>query len=153
MLDALRPYLADCVRRAHRATRAPAFDVADIAPQDYLAVARCYSERRRFRVWSGGTATAIYGAPRVNWTFRAWHEWCHVRTGYDTSVRAEVRLALFQCAEAARVGGDMFARVVWLEVAGQALEFERSGDFLADQTAWTLARLADAGYPYTREAR
>ena len=143
MLASLRPYLADCVRRAYRASRAPAFDVADIAPQNHAEVFACYSERGRFRIWSGGTATAIYGAPRVNWTFRAWHEWCHVRTRLTTSVLDETRVARFQCAEAHRVGGDMFARVVWLEVAGQALEFERTGDFLADQTAWTLARLAE----------
>lgn len=136
--------LNECVMRAYHAAGAPRFTVSDYAPQTVAELLASWGETRTLVIWSGGTETAIYRDPRINWVFRAWHDWSHVRTRIGFTVDDEVILANWQCGEAGRIG-SLFADVVWLEIAGQALEYRRTGGFLPNQTEWTLAQLRQRG--------
>ena len=134
-LDAL---VARCLRDAG----APAFDVADVAPDRVADVVATWSARRSLRVWSGGTSSAIYPDPASNYAFRAWHDFLHISTGLGFTVADEMRLADVQAAHAARVVGDRFADVVWCEIAAQAIYFGHFGRFVADQSAFTRRAIA-----------
>jgi hypothetical protein len=92
-------------------------------------------------VWAGASDGTIFGAPAVNHAFRAWHDALHLATGAGFDPTAEVWLGRVQAAATARISGDLAADLVWLEVAGQALEYQRTGRFVMDQLAWTLAQL------------
>ena len=36
-----------------------------------------------------GADNTIFGAPEVNYAFRAWHDWCHWMGGFDFSLYGE----------------------------------------------------------------
>lgn len=147
-----RTGLNDQVRRCWRAAGAPAFEARDVAPSTLADTLASWGASRRLFVWSGGTVSAIYRDPRVNYMFRAWHDLTHCRVGFSFEVAGEVIGARVQAAFAARVVGDVFADVVWLEIAGQALALADTGAFLADQYAWTAAQLRGGRYRPPRHA-
>ena len=118
----------------------PRYDVTDTDLPE-AAFFQHYRETGTMLIWSGGTETAIYGDPSVNWRFRAWHDAHHAATGIGFTVEDEVQVARIQCAQL----DSRLAAVVWQEIAGQALEFERTGKFLEDQTAWTIKQLTRKG--------
>lgn len=144
--------LNDAVRRCYLAGRVAPFEARDVAPSTLADTVAHAKACGRFIVWSGGTESAIYRAPRVNYMFRAWHDSTHLRVGFDFSVQGECYGARAQAGFAAAVVGELFADVVWLEVAGQALYYGDTGAFLTDQTAWTIAQLRGGRYAPPRHA-
>ena len=135
-LAGLRNGLADAVARAAVLAHTPRFDVADHAPSTLADVIAHYRATGTLRVWAGASDACVFD-PRTNWTFRAWHDWAHVRTSLGFDVPSEIDLARWQMAEA---GSDSLARLVWVEVAGQAAHYARTGRFVTDQIAFALAK-------------
>jgi hypothetical protein len=138
----LAPRLAEIIWE-----RAPRFTARDVAPGTVVELHRA-AAGSELVVWSGASEATIHGAPATNHAFRAWHDAIHLATGIGFTPAEEIHLARLQCAEVARASGDRLADVVWLEIAGQAAEFARTGRFIGDQVAWTLAQLKRMGvYP------
>lgn len=137
MIHTLRNGLSDATARAAALAQTPRFDVADVAPATLADVVRHYRETGTLRVWAGASEVCVFD-PRSNWTFRAWHDWAHVRTALGFDVPSEIELARWQMREA---GSDALARLVWVEVAEQAAHFGRTGRFVDDQIGFALARL------------
>lgn len=129
--NGLRDELVAEVRRSST----PPYTVSDaVVPLD--DVVRHYNETRSLIVWSGGSDKAIFDK-ESNWLFRAWHDWAHIRSMIGFTPRQECDAALFQMRE---VQSSAFARLVWIEVAEQALHLERTGQFVDDQIAFFLRR-------------
>ena len=117
----------------------PRFTVADRAPSTLREVCEHYSATRSICVWSGGSESAIWGT-QGNYRFRAWHDALHVAPLIGFEPTAEIEIGRHQARIASRYG-DMFARLVEIDTAGQAAEYLRTGKFVADQAAFALARL------------
>lgn len=131
--------LAEIVRDA-----APLYVARDIAPSTPNQLHEA-SLTRVLPVWAGSSDATIFGDPATNHAFRAWHDSLHLKSGLGFSVAEEVELGRRQAVEVARLSGDKLATLVWLEVAGQALEYLRTGQFIADQLGWTRDQLRRMG--------
>ena len=131
--------LGDVVRRAWRHYGARPYDVESNAPHTVPDLYRCAGERMgRLRIWFGGTASAIYADPAVNLRFRAWHDNCHLANSQlGFTAESEILLGEWQRSLACSFG-DLFARIVHCEIAGQAEFFALTGRFLVDQRSFTL---------------
>lgn len=120
----------------------PAYTVADIAPSTHIELMQCYNETGRLVIWAGASHGTVWGGPADNWLFRAWHDSCHLWSGMCDKVDCftvdnEIELAGFQ----ARGLGDMFGKMIDIEIAGQARHFQQTGRFVADQRAFAAELL------------
>jgi hypothetical protein len=66
------------------------WDVSPHAPATYEELVRHWHTNRRICVFDGGSDHTIFADPEVNHAFRAWHDWVHVKHGYDFSMNGEV---------------------------------------------------------------
>ena len=128
--------IADATLRAVARAGTPPWDVSDRAPSTLADVFGHFRACGRILVYAGASERTVFGDPSVNHAFRAWHDWCHIRTGLGFDVPSEVALARWQQSECS----DALARVVWVEVAEQAIHFERTGQFVVDQVAFAAER-------------
>ena len=110
---------------------APIYAVSNNAPNSFETLAASPS----LVVWSGASDRTIYGAPNVNWAFRAWHDSLHLKLNAPFSLEGETRVALEQCR---LIGSDTWAKIVMGEVVGQTEYFNKYGTFPADQVAFMI---------------
>ncbi|WP_448191885.1 hypothetical protein [Azospirillum sp. sgz301742] len=119
------------------------FDVSDDAPQDYEAMLHLYNTTGRICVWSGASGRTIFGDPEVNYAFRAWHDWCHIKAHLPFTTAGEHAAAALQCSHIKRFYGvslrtQHWCQLVDAEVIGQRRYFERHHRFPVDQRAFDL---------------
>lgn len=114
------------------------YTVKDTAPSDIRSVLG----QGELVIWSGESSRTIWNDAAVNHAFRAIHDALHIQTGLGFTVPEEIELGRIQ---AARYSGLM-ADLVWLEVAGQAMEYLKTGQFVKDQVNFTLNALKGMGY-------
>lgn len=88
-------------------------------------------------VYAGGSEKTIYGDPVVNYIFRAWHDRLHLRYNLDFSLESEIIIAVVQASHFDGICADL----VYHEVASQAIEYNKTGIFPADQTQFTWNQL------------
>ena len=122
---------------------APRFQAVDVAPGTVVELFGPGSVGTLV-VWSGASAGTIFGDPAVNHAFRAWHDSLHLLTRIGFGVVEEIELGRRSAEVVARIGGDQLADLVYLEIAGQAAHYGRTGEFVANQVEWTLAQLKGA---------
>lgn len=127
--------LGDALAAIMRRERVPAWEARDDAPSTLPDVIRTWSERRRIVVWAGASHATVWGAPRLNHAFRAWHDYCHLMTGLGFDPADEIALGEWQ---ATRCEGAFLRRIVRAETAGQARYFRDTGRFVEDQVTFTL---------------
>lgn len=94
-------------------------------------------------VWSGGSDRTVYGDPTINHAFRAWHDSIYVGQRFTFDLEDERRVALVQRDTAFRAGLTNLALVLYTDVVGQALHFQRHGTFPEDQVGFITAYLRD----------
>ena len=117
------------------------FDVSAEAPQTYEGLIAHFDAGRRMVVYSGGSERTIYGDPKVNYAFRAWHDWCHWRGRYDFSLEGERAACAMQAQHLVELYGDSresrrWRRILHAEIIGQREYFDRFGVFPDDQRAF-----------------
>jgi hypothetical protein len=100
----------------------------------------------RIVVWSGASDATIFGDPEVNYTFRAWHDWCHWRGRLPFDFKGEQGVCEMQCGHLLSLYGDSnrtrrWCRIVDAEVIGQRLYFDRFGRLPSDQYDFVVAYL------------
>lgn len=87
----------------------------------------------------------IFGEPRINWLFRAWHDYCHllVDAGFDAQgerLAADEQIrqvyALPGLSDAEKL---LYSRIIDIEVNGQVDYYVAHNDFPPDQYAFFLA--------------
>ena len=118
--------------------QAPKFTVSETAPS---------TERELFTstslvVWSGASDNTIWSDPNVNYAFRALHDALHLKTGIGFSPAEEIQLGRIQASQYSGLLSDL----VYIEVAGQAEHYMRTGEFVLDQVEFTRLELIKIGY-------
>lgn len=106
------------------------FDVSDTAPDSYEALVACFESGARYVVYAGGSENTIYGDPKVNYHFRAWHDWCHWQGKHNFSFQGEYATYQMQCEHLAQLYGndettERWRRILFADVIGQKLYFHR----------------------------
>jgi len=133
----LRDALIDVAARVDT----PRYRVSDHAPGTVEDLIRSFGETRELVIWSGASERTIWGAPELNWHFRAWHDWCHIRSGLGFTAGQEIELARWQCGDAGIQ--DVLASVVREEIEEQARFFLEHDHFLdGDQLAFARDAVA-----------
>lgn len=116
------------------------FEVRDDAPNTFEALkAQCPG--RHLIVWSGGSDNTVWSSPQVNYAFRAWHDYIHVQYGIPFTLEGEREVARIQCRSLSALGQAL----IQAEVEDQAEHFIKTGEFVADQRAFVLAKLRERG--------
>lgn len=118
---------------------APKHEVRNVAPSTELEL---FNSPKTLVIWSGASENTIFNDNRVNWAFRALHDQLHIVTGIGFSPEAEIELGRIQ---ANRYTGLM-ADLVYIETAGQAKHYLKTGQFVTDQAEFTLNALKRMGY-------
>jgi hypothetical protein len=124
------------------------FDVRDDAPDSYEKIVALFESGKRYVVFGGGSESTIFGDPHVNHSFRAWHDWCHWQGQFDFSLRGEFGAYKMQCCHLSRVYGDdeqttRWKQILFADIIGQKLYFQRTGEFPIDQMAFVRDFLTD----------
>ena len=109
------------------------YTVADRAPS---VETELFGNSGRMVIWAGESQHTIYGAPEVNWGFRAIHDQLHLDTNIGFDPLAEIHLARLQIASM-RLEGTI-ADLVYAEIAGQAEYYQKTGNFVTDQLEFNL---------------
>jgi hypothetical protein len=120
------------------------FDVSERAPSSLADLLTHVSLTGRMLVWSGASDRTIYADSSVNWAMRAWHDSCHISGLHDFTIAGEsaaCEVQLDQLARAFPRAPRLWSRLIWLEVIGQALHADQTGQFVTDQVNWTRARI------------
>lgn len=79
----------------------------------------------------------IFGEPSLNHLQRAWHDGIHLALQADTSKQGEYRVARQQCCELERIAGTTLADILWSDIYGQTLYYEKYQGFPTNQLAFT----------------
>lgn len=123
------------------------YDVSETeAPETYEALCDRLNAGKSMIVYSGASEDTIYGDREINWAFRAWHDWCHWRGGFDFTAEGEAQAVEMQIGHIMQVYGDSedtrkWAEILRAEVNGQLQYLTIHGDFPQDQAAFIKAYL------------
>lgn len=96
-------------------------------------------DARGMLVFDGASENTIYGDPRVNHAFRAWHDACHIRARAGFDLAGEMRTCDRQIAEfyaAFPSAPKEIADLLRAEIIGQAEYFAVTGAFPVNQKAF-----------------
>ncbi len=122
---------------------APEFEARDDAPATFAELLSIEG-RARLPAWRGASDRCIYGAPEINFAFRAWHDAVHLAGRFDFSPAGERRT----CQEQIRQFYYKFpaapaavAALLDVEINGQVEYFVRRGQFPVDQARFVAERL------------
>lgn len=99
-------------------------------------------EHQPIPVWEGASHGTIYGCPKINHAFRAWHDACHILGRFPFTLEGERLACEMQIAQlrAAYPSAPLsVARFLRAEVIGQAEYFARWEHFPKDQAAFFAA--------------
>ena len=109
-----------------------------------------YLKTNHIRVWTGASENTIFGDPRLNWAFRAWHDLIHVTNGEAFTLIGEINVAAIQChqvgvflADETPVQRKVVRSLIMCEVVKQAQYFTEHGRFPEDQVQFTIDTMRD----------
>lgn len=89
--------------------------------------------------------TSIFGEPRINWMFRAWHDAAHLAVDAGFDPEGEAKAARYQILQMRfrKVSSPLFEALVDIEVNGQGNWFAQTGSFPTDQYDFTVLKLQE----------
>ena len=106
------------------------------------AIPQAYAQGRPLPIWSGASDGSIWGEPRYNWILRGFHDSVHIRYGCDFTLEGELKASRIQAELARDMGLDELAQIMVWETAGQAVYYDRTGQF--PPQSFTLDRMRAA---------
>jgi hypothetical protein len=115
---------------------------------DYAAMKKDFQSRGILTVNVNFSDGTIFGGAVDNWHFRAWHDSAHLAVDSDFTQAGERAASVYQIAQVFAAYGinpvtGRWAALIDCEVNAQAEHFYRFGEFVQDQSAFTLAQLRD----------
>lgn len=124
------------------------FKVSNDAPGTFRELKAHLDTGKRVVVAREGSEQTIFGDPEVNYAFRAWHDWCHWKGGYDFSIEGEMATCNMQIEQLYAIFGvsettKRWSRYIIAEVIGQRRYYERYREYLSDQRAFVTAYMHD----------
>jgi hypothetical protein len=116
------------------------------APSSLSDLNRAVNSTGKLVVWGGGSDTSIYACPEHNAAFRAWHDSVHWRhqlpmnfAGEAATVYVQIKHLLTQYGLETET--EDWAALLLCEVIGQNLTYIQTGEYPADQRAYTEANV------------
>lgn len=124
------------------------FDVHPCAPSNLKDLTEQCAWGRMV-VWDGASAQTIYDDAEVNFAFRAWHDWHHVKGQFEFDIEGERKACEAQIELLYSLYGESektryWARLIDAEIMGQAFHFEQFGTFPENQIEFVKAFAAAA---------
>lgn len=119
---------------------APKHVVKDVAPSTFADLIR----QPTLVIWSGESHNTVFNDARVNWAFRALHDALHLKTGIGFAPEEEIYIGRIQANQYTGLMADL----VYIETAGQAEHYLKTGQFVKDQVKFTLNSLQTLGYKF-----
>ena len=125
------------------------YDVSDTAPNTYEALVQSYGDKGRMTVWSGASDKTIFGDPKANYAFRAWHDMTHLRLAAHFTPEGEHAVCEAQSEDVRMLYGDSpeadhMIGLLHAEIDGQVQYAQaHEGAFPVDQRGFDQAWLAD----------
>jgi len=112
----------------------------DVGPEGVLAA---YKSRKPIPVWNGDSENTIWGAPELNWLFRAHHDSIHLICNIPFTLQGEFLVSEVHSIIAESLGLHEYARAARCDVAGFACyEHENDGVFAPQElTSLLLAKI------------
>lgn len=103
-----------------------------------------------------GSDATIFGAAPVNYAFRAWHDWCHWKGGYDFSLQGEMDTCCLQLIHIQMLYGVNQRTCYWrtlliAEVIGQRQYYELYREYISNQRAFATAYMEDRNAALARK--
>jgi len=96
-----------------------------------------YSETGKIHVWTGSSENTIFGDPKINHMFRAWHDCTHIVNDLGYEPLNEILVGKIQ-AEQLPYSWRFERDLIDAEVTGQVLYFVANNEFISDQRQFTL---------------
>ena len=123
------------------------FEISDDAPDTFEKLKAQFATGQMI-VWSGGSDQTIYADRKVNYCFRAWHDWCHVRGDHPFTDEGERAVCRMQCDHVTELYGvspqtDRWYAILRADVIGQQEYFYRYESYPDDQRAFVISYLID----------
>ena len=114
------------------------FKVVKNAPSTYEALCAYVKKNKRYCVYSGGSDNTIYGDKEVNYAFRAWHDFHHVKQSLSFTPEDERQVIACQVNDILALYGDTkisreCIAVLRADGIGQVKYYEKYQDFPQDQ--------------------
>lgn len=94
-------------------------------------------------VWSGASDRTVYQDASINWAFRAWHDYSHIKTQLPFTIEGELELARIQ---ASQFDAEILQDLIYCEVAGQVNYFKTYGTFVENQVEFAVNWMRNKGY-------
>jgi len=117
---------------------APKHEVRAIAPSTFQDLVN----QPGLVIWSGESENTIFGDAKVNYAFRALHDALHLKTRIGFTPLEEIRIGRIQANQYT----GLFADLVYIETAGQAEHYLKTGRFVTNQIEFTVSELRKLGY-------
>lgn len=121
------------------------YTVSTDAPSDFQSLCDHLEAGNTIEVYSGGSDFTIFSDPKVNYSFRAWHDWCHWKTGADFSLKGEIEVCEYHILQLQRYFSvelvKEWSEYIFAEIVGQRVYYEIYNEHVVDQRAFTLAFL------------
>lgn len=132
------------------------FDVSDHAPSTYEDLLDWYNKTRRISVWSGGSEKTIFGDREVNYAFRAWHDYHHIRLRAPFTAEGERAVLIAQQNDILTLYGYSDKTMHWLdilnaEIIGQREYEDINGVFPDDQMEFVKSYLKSRSFALSLE--
>ena len=87
-------------------------------------------------VFDGNCENTIFESKTVNLAARAWHDSVHLKHDLSFSLQDEIRVARIQCAQLIDAGLSSFTHLIWLDVVGQILYYDKHKQYVPNQKAF-----------------
>lgn len=95
----------------------------------FEAVLEAYAESKPMPIWSGASHETIWGEPRFNHLFRAFHDSIHLFYNCEFTLDGELKASSIQTELCLKYGFIELAVIMHIETGSQALHFDGDGDF------------------------
>jgi hypothetical protein len=97
-----------------------------------------YKSRGHLCINTANSDGTIFGDPAINWAFRAWHDWAHIRGNFPFTEQGERDAAFTQVCDVFKALGHTvdavrFAAIIDCEVNGQVQYYLAHNAFPPDQ--------------------
>lgn len=114
------------------------YRVEDVAPSTALDL---FNGPKTLVIWSGASENTIWSQKETNWAFRALHDALHIETGIGFTPQEEIYLGRIQASHYEGIMADL----VYIETAGQAEHYLKTGQFVENQIEFTMRQLKKLG--------
>jgi hypothetical protein len=121
------------------ATAPPHYGTPD-APNTWEALQK-YRDVFPLPVYDGGSETSIFSSKEVNIAARAWHDQTHLVYNLSFSVEDEIQVARIQCNNLMTAGFKRYINLIWCDVVGQVLFYDKYKMYVRDQNAFVCSLL------------